>query len=86
MDNQNYQIVTVPEASYKGSLLEWDCLFDKAVFGLYNNLVTENTFIGKLGALFYINGGLAEVTDNMFSYNGRITNSVESNNPSADKR
>ena len=74
VDNQNYQIVTVPDASYMGSLLEWDCAFDLSVIGLYDNIVTENTFIGKLGALFYINGGLAKVIGNNFSYNGRLTN------------
>ena len=40
IDNQNYQIVTVPELSYKGSLLEWDCTNPTSIIGLYNNTVS----------------------------------------------
>lgn len=85
-DNQNYQVVTVPDASYYGSLLEWDCLKSNSIIGLYDNIVNENTFFGRLGALFYINGGLARITGNQFTYNGRLTTQTVQNNPSADKR
>ena len=85
-DNQNYQVVTVPDASYMGSLLEWDCASQNAVVGIYNNIVNENVFVGKLGALFYINGGLSQIIGNEFTYNGKLSTETEQNNPSANKR
>ena len=69
-----------------GSLIEWDCTNSKSTIGLYNNIVTENTFIGKLGALFYINGGIAKVIGNSFNYNGKLTTKDESKNPNEYKR
>ena len=64
----------MPALQYYGSLLEWDCGNPSSIIGFADNIVTENTFIGKLGALIYINGGIAKILGNTFSYNGKLTN------------
>ena len=85
-DNQNYQIVTWPKLSYYGSLLEFDCAVELAKLSIERNTVKENAFIGKLGAFFYINGGLVTVNSNHFGYNGYLSNTIIDNHPKDKKR
>ena len=43
-----------------------------STLGITGNEITRNQFIGEASALFYINGGIALVEDNKFSYNGML--------------
>ena len=73
--------MTHPDLSYHGSLLEYDCEVDTARLNIEHNSISENAFIGKLGALFYITGGLITVNSNYFGYNGYLSNREISNHP-----
>ena len=62
-------------------MLEYDCEVDTARLNIEENNISENAFIGKLGALFYITGGLVTVKNNYFGYNGYLSNREISNHP-----
>ena len=50
------------------------------------NTVKENAFIGEHGAFFYINGGIATVERNEFSYSGYLSDRTTENHPNSDSR
>ena len=75
-DNLNMQVVTYRSLRYSGSILEFDCQLLNANLILKSNEITKNQFIGKDSTFFYINGGIAEVEGNDFSYNGLLTSNT----------
>ena len=61
------------EMTYRASILDFDCYVARATLEMNNNLVTRNQFQGPGSTLIYINGGIALVADNEFSYNGLLS-------------
>ena len=57
-----------------------------ATLSISENLITRNQFIGTDSTFFYINGGIAEVTNNEISYNGMLTLDVQENYVGRDAR
>ena len=72
-DNLNIQVVTFEKLRYKASILEFDCQQKEAHLNINSNTITRNRFIGKDGSFFYINGGIVSVSNNDFSYNGKLS-------------
>ena len=58
---------------YSSSILEYTCDIQNATIAINMNEVTRNQFIGLQTTLIHINGGIAQVADNNFSYNGMLT-------------
>ena len=72
-DNMNMQVVTYSSLRYAASILEFNCHLLNATLALQGNEITRNQFIGTDSTFFHINGGIALVEDNNFSYNGILT-------------
>ena len=51
-----------------------------------NNIIARNQFIGKDSTFFYINGGIASVSDNQITYNGGLGSDIQSAVASEHKR
>ena len=62
---------------YKASLLEFDCQLQNALLELEDNLVARNQFFGEDSALIYINGGVASIIKNKFSYSGALHKNIK---------
>ena len=71
---------------YYGSLLQFDCQIQLVELEFGYNLVQYNQFIGEYSSLFYINGGLIEIEDNTFSYNGMTSSIIRQNHPKSLNR
>ena len=74
------------EKTYRASILDFDCYVSRATLEMNNNLVTRNQFQGLGSALIYINGGIAHVADNEFSYNGLLSQEEFISNDETFKR
>ena len=85
-NNMNIQVVTFKALMYKASLLEFDCSVRNATLEISNNNITRNQFIGIDSTFFYINGGIANVTNNDIGYNGMLTGKMSVNVVGRDKR
>lgn len=53
---------------------------------LNRNIVTRSQFVGSDSTFFYINGGIARIHDNVFSYNGMLTAKIYNNTASVYRR
>ena len=82
-DNLNIQVLTFNNRRYKASLLEFDCQMDLVKLKIEENSVTRSQFIGVNSPFVFINGGIATITDNSFSYNGLLTTKVYNNTAEA---
>ncbi len=80
------QVVSYASRQYKASILEFQCELDTANLAISKNKVIRNNFIGADSTFFYINGGIASVLDNNFSYNGKLSNEIQSNVAATYKR
>jgi len=67
------QVVTFKSLRYNASIVDFDCKILYGTLTVHGNEVTRNQFIGKLSTFFYLNGGIASVEDNNFSFNGLLT-------------
>ena len=82
-DNLNVQVLTYNERRYKASILEFDCQMSLVKLQLNRNIVTRSQFVGSDSTFFYINGGIARIHDNVFSYNGMLTAKIYNNTAAA---